>query len=114
MWNGLKPGQKPTLSPTVALKVRNSACLQLLNKILHWFPCLSAKMGLEKAFPPALLGSGVLLRGAWWCTAADQAVLLRSHCGFIPVVAPRGWETTSLPPSPLPSSALPSPPLEVG
>ena len=96
-WSSLKLSQKPTLSPTVALKVSNGACLQLFNTILHWLPRLSAKPGLEKAFPPALLRSGVLFLGDCWCTAVDQAVLLQPHSRFIPVVALTGWETTSLP-----------------
>lgn len=66
-------------------------------------------MGLEKAFPPTLLRSGVLLLGDCCCIAADLAVLLRSRSRFIPAVAPRGWETISLPLLSLPLPFLPLP-----
>lgn len=72
-----------------------------LIKLLHWFPCLPAKMGLEKTFPPALHRSGVLFLGR---------LFYYSHTPvFIAVMAPRGGK-----PHPPVSSPLPFPPLEAG
>lgn len=64
-------------------------------------------MELEKAFPPAMHRSGVPFLGDCCCIAADQAALLWSHSTFIPAVAVKGWETTSLPLLSLPLPFLP-------
>lgn len=112
MWNSLKHRKKKkekkhtTLTPTVALKVRNGACSQLLSKLFHWFLLHSAKMNWKRYFHLCCLGP------------FPWAFLVQSRLFYYDYTTALFWCCWRLSGKPhhslsYPSSPLPSPPLEV-